>query len=135
MPNPVILLADDEAHIICVVAQKLRSAGFHVATARDGQEAFELACRVKPALVVTDLQMPGLSGTELAIRLRATPQTANTPVVMLTARGYIMDDSALARTNVRQVLAKPFSAKEILRHVIEIVGSPSQDAPPTAEAA
>lgn len=135
MPSPMILLADDEAHITCVVGQKLRSAGFAVTTARDGEEAFELACKVKPSLIVTDLQMPRLSGLELAVRLKQTPLTAQTPVLMLTARGYIMDQAALAKTNIRQVLAKPFSARDILRLVVELVGSPAEDAAPRAEAA
>ncbi len=135
MPGPMILLADDEAHITCVVAQKLRTAGYAVTTARDGEEAFELACKVKPALIVTDLQMPRLSGLELALRLKQTPLTAGTPMLMLTARGYIMEQDALARTNIRQVLSKPFSAREILRLAMELIGAPAADAAPRAEAA
>ena len=133
MSSPMILLADDEAHITCVVAQKLRSAGFAVATARDGEEAFELACRVKPSLIITDLQMPRLSGLELALRLKQTPATAQTPLLMLTARGYILEQDSLARTNIRQVLTKPFSSREVLRLAVELVGSPM--AAPHSEAA
>jgi len=137
MTSPMILLADDEAHITCVVGQKLRSAGFGVTTARDGEEAFELACKVRPALIVTDLQMPRLSGLELAVRLKQTPQTARTPLVMLTARGYILEPQAIAQTNIRHLLAKPFSAREVLRLVVELVGAPADAVPqvPRAEAA
>jgi two-component system, OmpR family, alkaline phosphatase synthesis response regulator PhoP len=123
--KPTVLLADDEAHITCVVAQKLRSAGFTVVTARDGEEAFELACRVEPALVITDLQMPRMSGLDLALRLRETASTADTPVMMLTARGYIVDLSEASRTNIRHIMGKPFSAREVVRKVIELLGDPA----------
>jgi DNA-binding response OmpR family regulator len=106
-----------------VVAQKLRSAGFTVATARDGEEAFDLALRMRPSAVVTDLQMPRMSGLELALRLKETPETSEIPVLMLTARGYIMDPATMARTNIRHVMGKPFSAKDVLRKVSELLGS------------
>lgn len=128
MATPTILLADDEAHITCVVSHKLTGAGYSVVTARDGEEAFETACRVRPALIVTDLQMPRLSGLELALKLKATPDTAATPLIMLTARGYILDKDALSRTNIRQVMAKPFSARDILKLVQDILGAPRAEA-------
>jgi CheY-like chemotaxis protein len=121
---PTVLLADDEAHITCVVAQKLRSTGFLVVTARDGQEALDLAIRVRPAMVVTDLQMPRMSGLDLAMNLKETPSTAGIPVLMLTARGYILDPTAVARTNIKQVMGKPFSARELVKKVIEQIGAP-----------
>lgn len=124
MEAPTILLADDEAHITCVVSQKLRTAGFSVVVARDGEEAFELACRVRPVLVVTDLQMPRMSGLDLAIKLKETAGTSTVPVLMLTARGYIVDTESLGRTNIRHVMGKPFSAQNLLRKVTELVGAP-----------
>jgi CheY-like chemotaxis protein len=127
MPSPVVLLADDEVHITCVVSQKLQSAGYTVSAAHDGEEAFELACKLRPDLIITDLQMPRLSGLELAVRLKRTPQTASTPLVMLTARGYILEDEVIRQTNIKQVLAKPFSARDVLALVVELAG-PAQRA-------
>jgi len=92
--------------------------------ARDGEEAYELACRVGPSLVVTDLQMPRMSGLELAIKLKQTEGTSGTPVVMLTARGYIIDQQAMEQTNIKHVMAKPFSAQAILRKATELIGTP-----------
>ena len=135
MNTPTILLADDEAHITCVVAQKLRSSGFQVVVARDGQEAYELACRAAPALVITDLQMPRMSGLDLALKLRETPSTSQLPVLMLTARGYILDPAVLAKTNIRQVVGKPFSARDLVKRVFETLGMPAPVAGITAEAA
>jgi DNA-binding response OmpR family regulator len=129
MNTPTVLLADDEAHITCVVAQKLRTSGFQVVIARDGEEAFEAACRISPAIVITDLQMPRLSGLDLAIKLRSTPATAVIPVLMLTARGFILDPAILARTNIRQVVGKPFSARDLVRRVKDTLGMANTDKP------
>jgi DNA-binding response OmpR family regulator len=136
MTTPTVLLADDEAHITCVVAQKLRNSGFQVVVARDGEEAFELAARVAPELIITDLQMPRMSGLDLAIKLRETPSTSLIPVLMLTARGYILDPSILAKTNIRQIMGKPFSARDLVKKVLETLGMPPAGAAGTkAEAA
>jgi len=124
MDAPTILLADDETHITCVMSQKLRSAGYAVVTAKDGEEALDLAMRVRPAAVVTDLQMPRMSGLELALRLSESNETRSIPVIMLTARGYIMDEATRAKTNIRHVIGNPFSAREVLRRVTELLGTP-----------
>ncbi|MEX2217354.1 MAG: response regulator [Phycisphaerales bacterium] len=135
MEKSMVLLADDEAHITCVVAEKLRDAGFNVAIARDGEEALELARRLLPALVITDLQMPRMSGLELAIRLAGEAGTAGTPVIMLTARGYILDQSMAGRTNIRAVIGKPFSAREVVRRATELIGGAAGGAAQRPEAA
>lgn len=135
MDKPLVLLADDEAHITCVVADRLRSAGFDVTTARDGEEALELALRLRPALVITDLQMPRMSGLELALKLAAAEATAKTPVIMLTARGYILDQELTDRTNIRTVMGKPFSAREVVRRASELLGIAPANAAPRPEAA
>jgi CheY-like chemotaxis protein len=122
MPNPLpIVLADDDAHITCVVAMRLEGAGFTVTSTRDGEEALEAARQIRPVLVITDLQMPRMSGLELAVKLREYPETREIPVIMLTARGYLADESQMARTNIRRVLPKPFSAKEVLKLVHEVI--------------
>jgi two-component system alkaline phosphatase synthesis response regulator PhoP len=120
--SATIMLVDDEAHITCVVGTKLRAEGYAVLTARDGEEAFDLAMRRPPALVITDLQMPRMSGLELAQRLKECPATASVPLIMLTARGYIADSSSMARTNIVRLISKPFSAREVVRLVAELVG-------------
>src|SRR5690349_5221184 len=86
-----ILVADDESHILHVVSLKLRNAGFRVVTARDGQEAFEMAQAEHPDLVITDYHMPQLSGLELCRKLKQDPTTHHIPAIMLTARGYHLE--------------------------------------------
>lgn len=118
-----VLLADDDAHITCVVSSRLQGAGYAVSVARDGDEALELARQLLPALVITDLQMPRMSGLELAVRLKSDPLTRHIPIIMLTARGYLADESQLSSTNIKRILAKPFSAREVLRLTAEVISA------------
>ena len=120
-----ILVADDEHHIRTVVAAKLREAGLTVIEARDGEEALRAAQEERPDLVVTDLQMPCMSGLELCLSLKADPRTSAVPALLLTARGYILDPEQMARTNIRRVVGKPFSARSLLATVRELLADPS----------
>ena len=117
----LILVVDDEAHILHVVSLKLRNAGFEVVTAADGEEAFDLAMQVHPDLVITDFQMPFMSGLELCERLKACAQTAEVPAIMLTARGFSLNETDLSRTNIAGVLSKPFSPREVLMRVQQLI--------------
>ena len=85
-----VLVVDDEVHILHVVSLKLRNAGYDVVTAQDGSEALELAQMELPDLIITDYQMPHLSGLELCQRLKQIPATSKIPAVMLTAHGQKM---------------------------------------------
>ena len=116
-----ILIADDELYITSTLAQKLRKAGYEVRTASDGEEALALATEQVPDLIVTDYQMPILSGFDLAVELRQNPATAGVPLLMLTARGHRLESSELARTNIRCLLAKPFSLREVLSKIDELL--------------
>jgi two-component system, OmpR family, alkaline phosphatase synthesis response regulator PhoP len=119
-----ILVVDDESHIVNVVSLKLRNAGFEVLTAADGEEALELALHSELNLVITDFQMPFMTGLELCQRLREDPHTAELPVLMLTARGFSLNPEDLNRTNIMGVLSKPFSPRQVLTKVHELVGEP-----------
>jgi len=116
-----ILVCDDEAHIRHIVAAKLRETGFTVVEARDGVQGAELAKVHVPALIITDLQMPGGSGIDMAVALKLRPETASTPVLMLTARGYILDNAQLAKTNIVEVIAKPFGVRQLLERVKHVL--------------
>ncbi|MDX2118341.1 MAG: response regulator [Planctomycetota bacterium] len=122
MANLTILICDDEAHIRRMVAARLREDNYTVIEARDGEQALHLATQTPPDLIVSDLQMPFMSGLELATALRAQASTTHVPVVMLTARGHVLSEEDLKKTNVIRLLAKPFSARELGTHVREIAG-------------
>lgn len=122
MSDKTILVADDETHILHVVSLKLRNAGFNVLTARDGQEALELAQQEHPDLIITDYHMPELSGLELCQRLKQDPATTDIPAIMLTARGYHLEPSDTEQSGILRMLSKPFSPRELLSTVNEVLG-------------
>ena len=127
MRTYTILLADDEAHITHIVAMKLRGAGFSVMTARDGEEAYELVCEHKPDLVITDLQMPYMSGLDLCLGMRDNPETADIPAIMLTARGYVLDPVQVEKAGITRIMSKPFSAREVLQAVRDVLSPAERD--------
>ena len=121
MAGKKVLVVDDEVHIIHVVAIKLRNNGFEVISASDGGEAFELACSEKPDIIVTDFQMPVMTGLELVEKLRQNEATQSTPVIMLTARGFAVEDKQREDLQISEFLSKPFSPKELLRSIEDIL--------------
>lgn len=134
MSGNCILVCDDEPHIVHVVAAKLRNAGFEVVTATDGEEALELARQHRPDLLITDYQMPFLSGLELCARLRAEPELKDTPAIMLTARGFSINQDDLEGTNIRSLIPKPFSPREVLSTVKQILdGAPKLTGAPSGD--
>ena len=68
--------------------------------------------------------MPVLSGYEMAVKLKENPETCAIPVLMLTGRGHLLSDEQLARTNIRYLLSKPFSAKSLLAKIDDLIGPP-----------
>ena len=121
MANKKVLIVDDEIHIVQVVAIKLRNNGFDVITAENGQEALDAAISEKPDLIITDFQMPIMNGLELVEKLRAEPDIADTPVIMLTARGFALEDGQKEALAVSDCLSKPFSPRELLEKVESVV--------------
>ncbi len=122
MASKKVLVAEGDGHVTHVVMLKLRKAGFEVVTAQDGEEAYELVLQEMPDMVITDLQMPFMSGVELATKMKENPDTAGIPVIMLTARGLGLAQDDLARTNIKSVMSKPFSPKQVLERALSLLG-------------
>ena len=112
-----ILVVDDEPDLLELVAYNLRQAGYQVATARDGMSALAEARRTKPDLVVLDVMLPDLSGTEVCKRLRRDPATENVPVLMLTARAQESDVEQGFDAGADDYVVKPFSPRELVLRV------------------
>jgi two-component system, OmpR family, alkaline phosphatase synthesis response regulator PhoP len=113
-----ILLCDDEPHILRAAEFKFKRAGYDVICANDGQEGWEQIEQRRPDIVVTDCQMPRLSGLGLAERIRDTPATADLPVIMLSAKGFELPLADLrAQFGIRYLMAKPFSPRELFARV------------------
>ncbi|HKY65699.1 MAG TPA: response regulator transcription factor [Acidimicrobiales bacterium] len=110
-----MLVVDDEPKIVDVVGDYLRSAGYTVTTAADGERALELARARPPDLVVLDLGLPGLDGLDVTRELRrASPPV---PIIMLTARGEETDRVLGLELGADDYLVKPFSPRELVARV------------------
>ncbi len=116
-----LLVADDEIHIVQVVAMKFRNNGFEVTTAENGDECLKLACSGKPDVIITDFQMPKMTGLEMVCELRKHEDMVDVPVIMLTARGFAIDEDERQRLNIAKCISKPFSPKELLSQVEEVL--------------
>ena len=116
--QPRILICDDEIHILRATVFKLRRAGYEVATASDGEQAWESINAQRPELVITDYQMPRLSGAELIQRLRSSEQFADLPVILLTGKEMELSrEVVIDQWGVLAMLGKPFSPRELLQIV------------------
>jgi DNA-binding response OmpR family regulator len=115
--RPLVLIADDDPDIQALVAFRLERAGFRVARAADGEAALELALAEPPALAVIDWSMPKLDGLELTKLLRANADTADMPVLLLTARAQEQDVAIGLEAGATAYVKKPFSGQELTEHV------------------
>ena len=119
-----ILLCDDELHILRAAEFKFKRAGYEVLLATDGEEGWRRIEQCRPDIVVTDCQMPKLSGLALAQRVRTTPATAGLPVLMLSAKGFeLSPDELLANYGIRCLMSKPFSPRELFARVESILAA------------
>ena len=112
-----ILVVDDEPDIVALVAYHLAKAGYRVGTASSGTEALESTRRDRPALVVLDLMLPGMSGYDVLEQLRATEATRGVAVLMLTARREEPDRIRGLSLGADDYLTKPFSPQELVLRV------------------
>ncbi len=120
-PGERILVVDDEADIVALVAYHLAKGGYRVSTAASGLDALETARRERPALVVLDLMLPGLSGYEVLDRLRSDEATRDIAVLMLTARREEQDRIRGLSLGADDYLTKPFSPQEMVLRVAAIL--------------
>src|SRR5213078_4446648 len=128
-----ILLCDDELHILRAAEFKFKRAGYEVLCANDGQEGWEQIEAKRPDIVVTDCQVPRLSGLGLAERIRNTPATADLPVIMLSAKGFELPSAELrSRYGIRGLMPKPFSPRELFARVEAVLAGQDFDQAPLA---
>jgi len=111
MNSRPILIVDDEEHIRELVAHYLMREGFAVEHAATGPEALEKAARLDPALIVLDIMLPGISGTDVCREIRKTSQV---PILMLTAKDDIFDKVVGFELGADDYLTKPFEPKELV---------------------
>jgi DNA-binding response OmpR family regulator len=112
-----VLVADDDADILELVAFRLERAGYEVITAHDGTEALAAARERLPDLAVLDVMMPGLTGYDVTRELRGDEATRAIPVILLTARVQEADVNRGFEAGADDYLRKPFSPQELRARV------------------
>jgi twitching motility two-component system response regulator PilH len=90
---PAALVVDDSMLIRYTVCRSLEERGFAVESATNGVEALQILERLQPDLIVTDMQMPKMSGSELITALKKNPKTANIPIIIVAGRASGFDES------------------------------------------
>ena len=133
MASQTILVVEDEPDIRKLVQYNLAQEHFKVLEAEDGEQALKILQRDKPNLVILDLMLPGLSGLELCKILRERPQTAQLPILMLTAKAGEADKIVGLELGADDYLAKPFSPREMVARVRAILRR--SEAPTATDAA
>ena len=109
-----VLLCDDERDLLSVLDFNLRAAGFETVLATRGEEALLAIKRRLPDLVLLDLMLPDLPGTEVCRRIKSDPRTRHVPVVMLTAKGEEVDRVVGFELGADDYVTKPFSVRELV---------------------
>ncbi len=112
-----ILAVDDEPNILMSIEFILEMEGYEVHTARDGEEALEVAGRVRPDLILLDVSMPRKDGYEVCRILREREQLAGTKVIMLTAKGQTLERKKGIEVGADEYVTKPFSAEDLLEKI------------------
>ncbi|MGM0577449.1 MAG: response regulator [Myxococcota bacterium] len=123
--SETILIVDDEQDLLDTLAYRCREAGYRPLLATKGEEALHTAARARPALVVLDLMLPDVPGTEVCRRLQTDAATRHIPVVMLTACGEEIDRVVGFELGASDYVVKPFSSRELMlriRAVLRRVG-------------
>ncbi|HWW77653.1 MAG TPA: response regulator transcription factor [Pyrinomonadaceae bacterium] len=117
--NRPVLIVEDEPDIAEGLRYNLEREGLRAVVAATGEEGLAAALdrQNPPALVLLDLMLPGMSGTELCRRLRREPQTRRTPIIMLTARGAESERVAGLELGADDYVTKPFSVRELVARV------------------
>jgi two-component system phosphate regulon response regulator PhoB len=129
-PGKSILIVEDERDVIDLLTLNLRRAGgFTVVTATDGVSGLQKAREEKPALIILDLMLPGISGLELCKMLKSETQTRDIPVLMLTAKAEEIDRILGLEFGADDYVTKPFSPREVILRIQAILrrGSATSD--------
>ena len=121
MPQPKILIVDDEKTIAETIRYNLEKAGFRTLTAADGKRALELAQRELPDLITLDVMLPEHDGWEVCRLLRQDSRTKHIPVLMLTVKNDESDKIVGLELGADDYMTKPFSPKELIARIKAIL--------------
>ena len=121
MAGKRILLADDEEDIKTIVTMFLQAQGYEVITAFDGLDTLEKIQSDRPDLLLLDIMMPVLDGFEVCKRLRANPETAELPILMLSAAAHSESITRGMKAGANDYIVKPFEPEMLLEKIRRIL--------------
>ena len=125
MAKGKILVVDDEIYIVHILDFSLGMEGYEVVTALDGEQALEKAHAEHPDLIVLDIMMPKLDGYETCKMLKADPATKDVPVILLSAKGRIVDQKVGFEVGANDYITKPFSPRKLVERINALLGQTS----------
>ncbi len=125
-----VLVVDDEKDLVELISFNLQRNGYDVLVAYSGTEAMEVALRERPELIILDLMLPGMDGTEVCRRLKADAKTSHVPIIMLTAKGEETDIVVGLTLGADDYVTKPFSMKILLARLNTVLRRAEQGETP-----
>src|SRR5260370_6115475 len=117
MAQEKVLIVEDEPSLTEVLSYNLQREGYEVVCSHEGREGLRRAQALLPSLIILDLMLPGMDGLEICRELRASPQTAQIPILMLTAKTEETDQIVGFAVGADDYVTKPFSVKVLLQRV------------------
>ncbi|OGU14562.1 MAG: DNA-binding response regulator [Geobacteraceae bacterium GWC2_53_11] len=129
-----VLIIEDEKDLAELLAFNLEKDGFAATCVHDGKQGLERAMTDLPDLILLDLMLPGMLGTEVCKALRKEPRTARIPIIMITAKGDEIDRVVGFEVGADDYIVKPFSMREVALRVKALMRRVGQEAPvPSAD--
>ena len=120
--SKTVLIVDDEEYIVTSLEYVMKSAGYDVVVAYDGEQAIEKVKETAPDLLILDVMMPKLDGFEVCEKIRANPLWESIRIIILTAKGRDSERDKGISMGADAYMTKPFSTRDILKRVTELLG-------------
>jgi formate hydrogenlyase transcriptional activator len=117
MARELILVVDDDADHLAALGRSLRLAGYTVTLARDGESALEEVGKVRPALVLSDVLMPGLNGFQTCRKLKENPATKELPVILMSAKTDPADHFWASEVGALVLVPKPIDMPQLIERI------------------
>ncbi len=131
--KPYALIVDDQAGVLEMLSLFFQRAGFDVETAVNGEEALQKVDEAVPDIIILDVMMPGISGFDVCRQLRSKPQTAQLPVIMLSAKGEVGDKVKGFEAGADDYVTKPVARQELLARANALLHRAQYTKAPTAQ--
>ncbi len=134
MAKTGVLIVEDEANLRAAIREILQLSGYEPSEAVDGREGLAKADALRPALILLDIEMPGLDGYEICRRLKANPSTAPIPVILMTGSKETKVAPLAFEAGAAACLMKPFGIGPLMALIKEILADPARRVQPQGKA-